>query len=446
MAVRLLDEADAGKGYVGDLLARYGQQTDEPQRATDIVTGVLRNKTAIDTAVEKCSGPAPDRISNKVINIIRAGVYELIYRPQTAEHAIVNQAVELAKTAGGKKQAGFVNAVLRAVQRHIVDRNVALAEAPPRRALPATPQTGCQFDIDILPDVDKDLGEFLSKAFSLPKWLVTDWLKEFGSDACRRACFASNRKPGLYVRPNTLKTTANKLAEKFTGNEVECEAVEAEMIRLANPHAVTELPGFAEGLFTIQDPTAAKAVRLLKPEKDCKILDLCAAPGTKTTQLAEATDDKAVILATDIDGERLKKVEENVTRLALKSVTVFAYADLEKICAEKGPFGCVLLDVPCSNTGVLARRPEVRHRISPEAVKKLARIQRRLLDCAAEIVKDAGIICYSTCSIQRAENAEQIKGFLNDHPRFGLEIEALTLPNAEGFDYDGGYAAILRKA
>jgi len=445
-AVRVLDSADLREDYAAEIVGQFLPRTDEKQRATDIVSGVVRNRAAIDAVIEKCSGKSIKRVSKEIVNIIRVGVYELICCPQTAEHAVVNEAVELAKTAGGKKQVGFVNAALRAVQRHIVHRNAALAAAPPRRTLPVTPQIGCQFDIDILPDADKDPDEFFSKAFSLPKWLVTDWLKEFGLDACRRACFGSNRRPRLYVRPNTLKTTANELAGVFTGAGVEFELTEAGMIRLPNPDAVTDLPGFAEGLFTVQDPTAAKAVKLLEPKKEWKILDLCAAPGTKPTQLGEATGAEAAIFATDIDSERSKKVEENIARLGLKSVTVFAYPDLEKICTEHGPFDCILLDVPCSNTGVLARRPEVRHRITPQAVRKLAQIQRRLLDRAAEMVKEAGVMCYSTCSIQSDENTELIAVFLTDHSAFRLESESLVLPNAEGFDYDGGYAAILRKA
>ncbi len=445
-AVKALGAVNLKKDYAAQILEHFVPYTTETQRAMDIVTGVVRNRAVIDALIEKCSGVSVKRISKQTVNIIRAGVYELTYCPQTPEHAIVNESVEIAKGAGGRKQTGFVNAVLRAVQRHIVNRNTPLAETPMRRILPATPQTGCQFDIDILPDADEDAGEFLAQAFSLPKWLVAGWLRKFGPEACRRACFGSNRRPGLYVRPNTLKTTADELAEIFSGKGLESEVTEAGMIRLTNPHAVTELPGFAEGLFTVQDPTAAKAVRLLEPRKDWKILDLCAAPGTKIAQLAETTGDQAVILATDIDSERLKRVEENVARLALKSVTVFAYDELERLCAEQRPFDCVLLDVPCSNTGVLARRPEVRHRINPQAVAKLVRTQRRLLDSAAELIKADAVICYSTCSIQSAENAELIKAFLDEHPQFACQCELLTLPNAEGFDYDGGYAAILRKA
>jgi 16S rRNA (cytosine967-C5)-methyltransferase len=172
---------------------------------------------------------------------------------------------------------------------------------------------------------------------------------------------------------------------------------------------------------------------------------LCAAPGTKTTQLAEITGDKAHIFATDIDPDRLEMVMENISRLALKSVTVFNYNDIDSIAAKAGPFDYVLLDVPCSNSGVLARRPEARLRINPEAIKKLTKIQKGLLNFAGGKIKAGGKICYSTCSLQTCENNEFINGWLLENPDYKLEREKLTVPSAQDFDHDGGYVAIITK-
>ena len=212
---------------------------------------------------------------------------------------------------------------------------------------------------------------------------------------------------------------------------------------LRAPKSVAQLPGFAEGWFTVQDLSASNAVRLLDPQPHWTILDLCAAPGTKTMQLAELTQDSAQIIATDIDAKRLAKLDENLTRLGLKSVTVVAYAELEH--KAPGPFDAVLLDVPCSNSGVLARRIEVRFRITAASVEKLAQTQRALLEKAASLLKPAGKICYSTCSIQRAENSDLVGAFLEAHPHFKLVCEELILPSAAAFDRDGAYAAVLEK-
>jgi 16S rRNA (cytosine967-C5)-methyltransferase len=214
------------------------------------------------------------------------------------------------------------------------------------------------------------------------------------------------------------------------------------MIRIAGPHAVTQLPGFAEGLFTIQDLSASQAVRVLDPQPGWSILDLCSAPGTKTTQLAEATRDAARITATDINPDRLDRVQENVTRLGLKSVTIIPYAQLEQ--GQAASFDAILLDAPCSNTGVLARRVEARFRVRRKAVLEIAALQKALLAKAAGLVKPGGRICYSTCSIQHQEN-QDIREFLTESRQFALGREELLWPSAESFDHDGAYVALLMR-
>jgi len=456
IAIDVLNRCDPKRDYVGPILNKLLSQTDQKQRATDLVLGTIRNRSAIDTVITAFTGRPIERITDKLLNIIRIATYELIYSPTTGQHAIVNEAVENAKILLGKKQVGFVNAVLRQITRHITNRQIGLSKTNPKRTLPQTPATGCEFDTDFLPDPESSPADYLSTVFSLPKWLVTDWLGEFGAELTRQICLASNRRPSVYLRPNSLKTTKKDLAKKFQRADigfqivdVQCsmpdtrrvsriESQESCMIKIESPRAVTQLPGFAEGLFTVQDITASQAVRILKPKSHWTILDLCAAPGTKTTQLAEATGDSAKIIATDIDSERLKKVKENNTRLGINSVDIVPYEEL-----PDSKFDCVLLDVPCSNTGVLARRVEVRYRIKPQAIKELAKTQSELLDTAATMLKPHGIICYSTCSIQKAENNELIKNFLSNN-NFELEFEKLTLPSAQPFDHDGGYMAIIR--
>jgi len=433
--------------YVGQILDKFLQQTNEKQRATDLVFGTIRNRTAIDTVIAELADCPTDRIPTKLLNIIRIGTYELIYCPKTAEYAIVNEAVKNAKTIAGKKQAGFTNAVLRQITRRIQNRQVPLSQADIRKTLPQMSLTGCEFDSDVLPDPKTSPADYLSGAFSLPKWLVSDWLTEFGLEKVRQICFASNRRPSIYIRPNTLKTTIQEIAKEFHQADVEFEIVaDKSMLKIKAAQAIAELPGFAEGLFSVQDITASEAVRLLRPQPGWKILDLCAAPGGKTTQLAELTEDKAKIIATDIDSKRLEKVKENTTRLGINSVNIIAYGQLERTAAEIGPFDCVLLDVPCSNTGVLAKRPEARYRIRRKIITEVTRTQRQLLETVATMIKPGGKICYSTCSIQKDENSELVRDFLLQNRSFKLKSENLTLPSAQEFDHDGGYVAIIVKS
>ena len=449
IAIDVLNRCDPKRSYAGPILNKLLGETDQKQRATDLVLGTIRNRPAIDTVIAAFSGRSVERIQAKLLNIIRIATYELIYSPATGRHAIVNEAVENTKALAPQKQADFVNAVLRQITRHITNRQIQLPQADSRCTLAQMLATGCEFDRDFLPDPESSPADYLSTVFSLPKWLVTDWLDEFGSELTRQICFASNRRPSIYLRPNSLKTTTQDLAEKFQQADIEFKIVDARrlssienqessMIKIKSPRAVTQLPGFAEGLFTVQDITASQPVRILKPQPDWTILDLCAAPGTKTTQLAEATGDSATIIATDIDAERLKKVKENTTRLGIKSVEVVPYEEL-----TNSNFDCVLLDVPCSNTGVLARRIEARYRVTPGAIKKLIKTQSELLGAAAQMIKPHGKICYSTCSIQKDENSNLVREFLQKNRNFELKSEKLILPSAEGFDHDGGYIAIL---
>ncbi|MHC4086482.1 MAG: 16S rRNA (cytosine(967)-C(5))-methyltransferase RsmB [Planctomycetota bacterium] len=446
IATAVLNRFEPERGYAAAILSDLLHQTTETQRATDLVFGTIRNRAAIDKVIAEFSGRLVERIQPGLLNIIRVASFELIYCPQTPEYSIVNEAVNMAKALARKKQTGFVNAVLRQITRHIQNRQVPLSQAHSQKTLPQTLATGCQFDTEILADPQTSLAEYFSIAFSLPEWLVTDWLSEFSEGQVRQICFASNRRPSIYIRPNTLKTTTQQLAEKFHAEDVDFEIVPLDnlqasrMIKIKSPRAITKLPGFKEGLFTVQDITAAIPARLLNPKTEWKILDLCAAPGTKTTQLAELTEDSAKIIATDIDAERLKSVNENTARLQITCVNILPYEQI-----LNSTFDAVLLDVPCSNTGVLAKRIEVRYRVSPKAVKELAKTQASLLAAAAKMLKPKGRICYSTCSIQTAENSRLVKDFLRNNPDFELQSELLTLPSAEGFDRDGGYVAIITR-
>ncbi len=442
-AATVLNQLDPKTNYAESILNKILLPKERTQQATDLVYGTLRNRQAIDMVIAKFANCPTTRIPGKILNILRIGVYELIYCPHTAEYAIVNEAAENAKSIAGKKQIAFVNAVLRKILSHITKRQTRLTDT--KRTLPQNPDFGCEFDTDLLPDAKKQPDNFLTKAFSLPKWLITGWLNEYGPEKTRQICFASNRKPSIYLRPNTIQVTAEQLAKMLTKAGIDAETIAEEMIRVKSPKRITELAGFDEGLFSVQDTTAALPVKLLAPKANWKILDFCAAPGTKTTQLAELTNDNAQIFATDIDSKRFQLVKENIKRLRLKSIKTFEFEQLHKILYRIRKFDVVLLDVPCSNTGVLAKRVELRYRISKKAVSRLAQTQARLLDTAAELIQKGGRICYSTCSIQNQENNQLIKNFLKTNRNFRLESENLTLPSAQGFDHDGGYTAILIK-
>jgi len=182
IAARVLTRFDLKRDYASTVLSKLLEQTDEKQRASDLVFGTIRNQAAIDMVIAGLGDCPVERISAKLLNIIRIGAYELIYSPATADYSIVNEAVENARTIAGKKQTGFVNALLRQISRHIENRQISLSESDVKKTLPQTLLTGCEFDTDILPDPKVSPADYLSAAFSLPKWLVNDWLAEFGTE------------------------------------------------------------------------------------------------------------------------------------------------------------------------------------------------------------------------------------------------------------------------
>lgn len=430
--------------YASAVLDRFLDDTTQRQRATDLVMGTIRNHVAIDTALSAIADTPAKRINPSLINIVRVAVYEIVYRPSVPEYSIINDAVENAKSIIGKKQAGFVNAVLRKISSRIVERETAVTADNFRATLPNQNGTGCQFTRRLLPDPSRDPASYFGFAYSLPAWLVECWLAEYGYEKTKQICQAANRRPGIYLRPNLTKTNAYKLAELLSLDGITFAITHDEqMLKIDSAKNISSLPGFSRGMFVVQDYSASLAVRSLDPKTDTTILDLCAAPGTKTTQLAEYTKDSACIFATDIDDVRLRKVSQNATRLALNSITVVPYHSLQKLVKINGKFDYVLIDVPCSNSGVLARRPEVRFRLKPKSLQKICRVQDELLDKAADLVKTGGTICYSTCSIERLENQQRIAEFLDRHNDFELLGDNLILPEPADFDHDGAYHAIL---
>jgi len=449
IAMEVLNEFEKTSRNIRDLLHRRLPDTDRKPLATDITYGVIRNRPTIDTVIEKTSGTLTKNIAPKLVNIIRIGVYELIYAPDTPAYALVSEAVNLARATAGKKQSAFTNALLRNITRAIEARSTDLRTAPARKTIPNSPTTGCLFTDDILPDPASNPARHLATAFSLPRWLIRQWLTEFGPEQTRHICFASNRRPAIYLQPNTLKISQAGLVELFEQNNIDCCPTHDHMIRLDTSLPINSLPGYEQGLFTAQDPTATNVPATINPQPGQTVLDLCAAPGGKTVRLAQLMNDTGQIIATDINPDRLKMVEQNRQRLGISCIRTVAYDSLDDHLRHLPPLDMVLLDVPCSNTAVLARRCEVRLRITPRAIDALAETQTKLLRKAADLIATPNArIAYSTCAITRQENQNTISAFIADNPDFTIDYDKLTTPATaapQSHEHDGGYLAILKK-
>ena len=444
----VLNQCDIMKHDAAERLNKLLPQTDRSGQATDIVFGVIRNQTALDSVITKCGSIEPERVKPSIWNLLRIGVYELVYAPKTAEYAIINEAVELAGQKGTKKTAGFINAILRAVQKNIQSRQVSLSGADPRKTLPQDPQNGCAFTTDLLPDPKKESANHLSKAFSLPNWLVAEWLHAYSPQQTRDICCASNRHPSVILQPNTLRISAKQLHHQLTQQGLDCE-INSEQTACCLKHSgpINKMPEFLDGIFLIQDSTAANAMKCLNAQPGWNILDLCAAPGGKSIALSMQIQDKGCILASDSDKKRLQKVRQNAERMRISAIEIVMPTHITQKLKKLSALDAVILDVPCSNTGVLARRVEARRRLRKNDITPLLKTQAQLLQQAAAFCQQQTKLVYSTCSIQPEENQQQIRQFMKHHTQFKLITEKLTLPAVQTemeFDHDGGYVAVMQ--
>ena len=453
LTLKVLNKFSIERHDLRTLLHEMLTSTSEKALATELVYGSVRNMQTLDMIIAAEADLPLSRIEKEILNIVRIGTYELVFTPHTPEYAAVNEAVKLTHAIASKKQAAFTNAVLRNIVRAIANRAAQLEEANLRTTIPNSSTAGCRFHDHILPHPKQNPPQYLSKAFSLPEWLIQRWLDDFDFDRTRQICLASNRRPAACIQPNTLKISPQDLLERFTSAKIDAHLMpdshSGPMITIKTSRQIMKLPGFKKGLFTIQDPAAAKVPKSLDPKPGQTIIDLCAAPGTKTVLLAQLMQNQGTIIATDIDPRRLEMVDKNCQRLGVTIVKTIPYEELTHTLKQISKIHAVLLDVPCSNTAVLARRPEVRLRLKPKMLNSLTKTQYQILESVAKIITPhrSAKICYSTCSILKEENNLLIQRFLSKNHNFQLVSQQLTLPMAESetdFDHDGGYIAVLR--
>ena len=440
-----------------DTIFRSGQLDQQQRRlATELAYGTCRRLITLDYLIRRHTRRSLRNIDPVIMQILRVGLYQLIYLAGTPDFAAVDEAVKQAKSTSLHGSDAFVNAILRSVQRDIEGATDEVGGRPNRSILWLDEQNGCQFRTEFLPDPARNAPKFYSVAHSHPPWLIERWLKRYDPQTVRNICLADNSRPSLMLRANSLRCDPDQLMARLTDAGIKARRL-GPAIQLLQGAAPEELPGYAEGLFSIQDLTAMSVASMLEPLPGQRIVDLCAAPGTKTTHLAELMGNQGKIVACDIRPEKLVLIEQNCQRLGISIVETCLVSQLDEVLAQQGPFDAVLADVPCSNTGVLARRVEARHLLKPVHIRRLAQKQMQILTQAVALLKKPGKILYSTCSIEPAENELLTGQFLADNKSFILQAEKLSLPAVapasedagspetpgEPLPHDGGYVALL---
>lgn len=448
VAVNALLAFDQHQHYIQksleSILAKNKLDQRDRSFATELAIGTCRRLITLDHIIAYHTTRPTRRIAPAILQILRLGLYQLIYLTGTPEFALVDQAVRQAATVSGNRAGGFVNALLRSVQRDISARGSTTDTPPASTTLCLDEHHACRLKTAIFPDPDSDPPAYWAATLAHPLWLVQRWLKQHDLQTVIAICHTNNARPPLTLRPNTLRCTPDELLACLAQHDFGATS-SGPVLQLTAPADPKKLPRFDQGLFTVQDATAAAVAPILDPSPGDHVLDLCAAPGGKTTHLAELTSDSARIIACDVSDQKLDLIRQNCRRLGIKSVQPCLAKSLGDIIGRSGPFDAVLVDAPCSNTGVMARRPEVRHLLTPHAIDALAARQMKLLQQAANALKPTGKLLYSTCSIDPAENEQLVQRFLANHPNFSLSHQKLTLPRSGSSWHDGGYTALLQR-
>lgn len=390
-SIRTLEKFENTNRLELDLLNKLDRQ--ERQQANEYVQGILRRKSYLDFLISKYSSVGLENMDLFFKNILRMGIYDLLFMDSTPDYAAINENVEIAKTKISSRSGDLANAILRKIQREINE-------------LP-TPDT-------------QDRTELVATTFSHPEWLVKRYTDRFGEREAFQLMTANNQRPAYYLRANCLKTSPDTFRLRLERAGIEFE--ESEWLpgyyRVNTLSEVRSRGWFEKGLCYVQDIAAGFAPTILDPVAGESVIDLCAAPGTKTLLLAELMENEGTLLAVDINPDRIQRIAENAERGGAKIVKI------QRADATEARFklaDAVLLDAPCTGTGVLSKRADLRWRRTPEELEKAVALQEELLDAAANMVAKNGRLVYSTCSLEPEENMMQIEKFLETYPNFELE-------------------------
>lgn len=372
-------------------LLRSKLNKSDRRLATELVYGCTKMQLHLDQIIKSYCDLK--KVDKKTLQLLRMAVYQMTYLEKIPDHAIINETVELSKKVGLHSDK-FINGVLRSMLRE---------EKPIK-----------------WPDKRKQRNQYIAKWYSFPQWLIDGWVKEYGFADTERLCEYFNNPAQTWIRVNTLKATAEEIKSVFEHLNIEYVQHPAlpEAFCLKSLQKIKKSSLFKQGKIIVQDLSAMLPALVLNPSKGNQVLDMCAAPGGKTTYLSAIMNNSGSIMACDLHPHRVELIEHNVKRLGVENVRCYAgdATALPDDCYVR--FDAVLLDAPCSGLGVLNRRADLRWRIRKSSLPEIEQLQEQLLDAACHYLKPQGTLVYSTCTLNKNENEYQIKRFLEKHPNF----------------------------
>lgn len=440
LAAEILEKVESRKAYADILLDNALKNAalagNDRALLTEMVYGTLRWTGRIDALLKPLVHRPLQDADPFLRNLLRLAVYQLVFLDRVPAYAALNEAVEIAKDHAGEKAGGFINGVLRHFLRE---------QKPPAKPDPETSSTAA-----------------LAEYWSHPDWLVEKWTQYVGRGEIEDLLRSNNEESPLVVRTNLLKGTRNDILELFQTQGIQTSPTSwsPQGILLHSRVPVDKLPGYGQGLFQVQGESSQLVTCLLAPQAGECILDVCAAPGGKTTHIAEAMHDTGQVRATDISHKGIERIRENARRLGICSILTCHANVGEKLPASlSGPYDRILIDAPCSGLGTLRSHPEIKWHRTQSDIRRLARLQRKIIRQAASYLKFSGILVYSTCTLTEEENERVVEEFLDAHKEFALEDAAdylpqqakslvrgdyfMTLPHRH--NTDGFFAARMRK-
>ncbi len=372
---------------------------------TELLTGVIRNRLRLDHVIERFSKIKLKKLSPWVHQLLRMGIYQILLMDRVPDSAACNETVKLARKYAHGGAQGYVNGLLRSVARE--KEHIPLPEKNP---------------------------EFFSVRYSCPLWLTEKLLSQYGEDTCRNILEASLEKFPVSLRVNRLRINGEELRIKLEEEGIHGRLDAENPCRLLVDGSldISRSKAYRDGLYSIQNSSSMRAVEVLAPRSGETVLDLCAAPGGKTTYAAEMMENRGRILAFDIHPHKTELIAKSADRLGISIVETARQDATEYMPEWTEKADRVLADVPCSGIGVIHKKPDIKWHRTEEDVDTLCKIQEKILKNAAGYVKPGGILVYSTCTILREENQEQISAFLDGNPEFVLEKEELLFTHETG--------------
>lgn len=398
------------------------------------VLGVIENLFFIDWVIDQMSKTKTKKMETLVLITLRVSVYQLFFLDNSHENIVVNESVQFIKENVNIRASKFVNAVLRNIIRN---------------------------KEKILSDMNNlERNDFLSVKYSYPKWLVLKWKEQFGKDKIEDVLIANNEQAPLEVRTNTLKITKKELMDKLNKKGIkthECNIANKGFV-IENPSQIEKAKEYVEGLFSIQSESSMLAGQILNPKKDSIIIDLCAAPGGKSFNVAEMMDNTGQIISRDIYKQKISLIDKDIKRLGIKNIKTSVS---DATCLDENSVGIAdycIVDVPCTGLGIIRRKPEIKYNKNLTDLKSIISIQYKILENASKYLKSGGELIYSTCTVNTEENLGMINKFSINNKNFKLidiskESNNLFNTSKDGYieiyphihNMDGFFIAKLKK-